>query len=125
MNDQVSGWLVIGTLLVFVAVNSFVTGPIDDRIKSVIAPYVMLPVGILVLVRGLVALASLRTRYRRWAWGLSYLGMTWGVCFLFLWVAAPIREKDIQLVVSGWPQLVAGAALLGLGFLLRWVAKRR
>jgi len=125
MNDQVSGWLVIGTVLIFMAVNAFATGPMDNRIKTAIAPYIMLPMGIVILVRGLVALASLRTRNRRWSWGLSYLAMTLGAGFLFLWVAAPIREKDIQLVVSGWPEFVAGAALLGLGFLLRWVANRR
>ena len=125
MNDQVSGWLVIGILLIFIAVNAFATGPTDNRIKTAIAPYIMLPIGIVVLVRGLVALARTRTRNKRWSWGLSYLAMTLGVCFLFLWVAAPIREKDIQLVVSGWPEFVAGAGLLGVGLLLRWVANRR
>ncbi len=119
---NVKEWLVIGTGLVFLGVQGIVGGPIDDRVTSVVSPYIMAPLGVLVLIRGFIALAPVsdRSRFEKWAVGLSYPAVTLGVLLVALeWIAPAIRERDIRLLAFGLPALAAGAGLIVVGILLR------
>jgi hypothetical protein len=120
--EAIIGWLVVGIILLYLGIGALIEGPIDNRITSIVGRYIMAPIGFLVLLRGLYALASLKdmSRKDKWRIGICYPMLTLGVLLcVFNWIAPPIREGDIQLLATNWPSLAAGSVLIVIGYVIR------
>ena len=120
--DKIRDWLIMGTVLMYIGINSLATGPYDNRITTIVAPYIMLPVGIILLIRGLAFIASVKevSSSEKVALVLCYPLMTMGVMLLvFGWLGSAIRESNVGSLVSNWATLVGGGGLLLLGMFLR------
>jgi len=109
MNDVI-GWLVIGTVLVYLGFAG-IAEPLDNRITSIVGPYIMVPVGLLLFLRGFLAVLSTAALkpYHRFAIVTGYPAMTLGVALIFArW-----------LIDSFWVRAVVGLVIFGIGLLLR------
>jgi hypothetical protein len=120
--DKVRDWLIVGTLLIYLGVSSLISGPRDNRLTTLVAPYIMLPFGIILLIRGIfsMAVANSKSVFKKLALAVCYPAMTMGVMFIaFEWLGLGIRERDIRLLLSAWPYLAVGAGLILIGIILR------
>jgi len=119
MKDIV-GWLILGTILFYLGIAGIVE-PIDNRVTSVVGPYLIAPLGLILFFRGIFML--LKTKgihpYQKFAMLFGYPVMTLSVLLIFArW-----------LIDSFWAHLVIGLCFLDVGILLRlsinWVDKSR
>jgi len=111
---DVIGWLVLGTILFYLGLAGIVE-PIDNRVTSVIGPYIILPLGVILYFRGALILFKAKAVKPLHIFLLltSYPAMTLGVALIFArW-----------LIVSFWVRLVIGLVIFVIGFLLRMAIK--
>jgi hypothetical protein len=118
MMKDIIGWLVLGTALVYLGIAGIIE-PIDNRVTSVVGPYLITPLGLILFFRGFFMLIKAKgiNAYQKFAMLVSYPAMTLGVLLVFAhW-----------LIEVFWVRLVIGCCLLGIGILLRlsinWVNK--
>ncbi len=109
MND-ITGWLILGTALFFLGIGGIVE-PIDDRVTSVVGPYLITPLGLILFFRGFFMLVKAKgiNAYQKFAVLTGYPAMTLGVLLVFAsW-----------LIDTFWIRLLIGLFVLGIGILLR------
>lgn len=110
---DVIGWLILGTVLVFVGICGILQ-PLDDRITSLVGPYLMVPVGLTLLAHGaLPLLTTIESQpLQRFAALIAYPAMTLGVAlFLTRWM---ISNTLLRAAIS--------VGVLSFGILLRKTA---
>jgi len=120
MND-IHGLINVGVILVYVGISALISGPMDNRITSIIGPYIMTPVGFLSIIVGVVRFFSTNTRSftKKIAQILSWISIPTGIMIiLFMWIAQTIREKNFTLLFSNWKYLLIGMGFVILGYLL-------
>lgn len=106
---DIIGWLVIGTILVYLGISGIVE-PLDQRVTSLVGPYLMVPLGLILFLRGAWVLVSIKTinPYKRFAILTAYPFMTLGIALIFArW-----------LIDAVWLRILIGLVVFGIGLLL-------
>jgi len=111
-----------GTLLVYLSVNSLIIGPSDNKVTTIVGPYLLLLLGLGFLIFGFVIVFSIKeiSMLKKFALALSYpLIAAGGSAIAFSWFGAAMRAGNMGLLGSNWGTLVLGAVLILAGFLLQ------
>jgi len=119
--DKIKQQLVGGTFLIYLSINSFINGPYDNRITTIVAPYALGLLGLGLLIFGLVVVFSVKelSIFIRFALALSFpLLATGGSMLAFSWFGAAMRAKNMGLLLSNWETLLFGIGLILVGLIL-------
>lgn len=118
--SDIHGLINVGVILIYLGIRALITGPADNTLGAILAPYFMTPVGILSTIVGTVRY-FLRTKgptIKRVAQTFSWIMMPLGVMIvLFEWIGAAMREKSVRFLLSNWLFLVIGLVIIIIGYL--------
>ena len=124
--DKIKQLLLGGTFLVYMGASGLISGPYDNKVTTIVSPYLLLLLGLGILIFGLVVVFSIKeiSIFRRLALALSYpLIAAGGSMLAFNWFAAAIKAKNMGLLVSNWGTLLIGIGLILVGFVLSKTVK--
>jgi hypothetical protein len=119
---KIKQMLLGGTLLVYLSVNSLIIGPSDNKVTTIVGPYLLLLLGLGLLIFGFVIVFSIKeiSMLKKFALAFSYpLIAAGGSAIAFSWFGSAMRAGNMGLLGSNWGTLVLGAGLILAGFLLQ------